>query len=143
RQKTNLIKGVYVPNDVNGTNGNQHDIGFARMFTGEKLISRGGQPWGGGTSVDQMLAQAYKVDTLALAVLASAEEPHPKPGFDHRESFCYLGPATLKHPRKDPRAVFQYLFPPSTIDAARRQSVLDAVAKNLGDVQRRLGPAER
>lgn len=143
KQKTNLVKGVYVPNDANGTNSNQHDMGFARMFTGHKLISAGGQPWGGGPSVDQILAQKWKEDSLTLAVLASQTEPFPKPGYDHRESFSYLGPATIKHPRKDPLEVFNYLFPPPTPDVARRQSVLDAVAGNLGEISGRLGPAER
>ncbi len=149
KAKTNIIKGVYVPSDANGTNGNQHDMGFARMFTGAKLASVGGQPWGGATSVDQVLAQAWNIDSLTLAVLASQTEPHPKPGFDHRESFCYLGPATLKHPRTDPLSVYDYLFPSSggqavTSDRLKlRQSVLDAVAGNLGEVSARLGPAER
>jgi hypothetical protein len=143
RRKTNLIKGVYVPADANGTNGNQHDMGFARMYTGAKLISQGGQPWGGAASVDQLVAQAWGIDTLTLAVLASQDEPHPKPGFDHRQSCCYLGPGTIKHPRTDPLAVFRYLFPPATTDAARRKSVLDAVAQNLGEVSQRLGPSER
>ena len=149
KAKTTLVKGVYVPSDGNGTGANQHDMGFARMFTGERLVSRGGQPWGGGASVDQLVARAWNVDTLTLAVLASQVEPHPKPGFDHRESFSYLGPATLKHPRRDPRAVFQYLFPttgPTTNDPdvlRRRASVLDAVAGNLAEVSGRLGPAER
>ena len=71
KAKTNLIKGVYIPNDANGTNANQHDMGFARLFTGHKLISAGGQPWGGGPSVDQILAQKWKEDSLTLAVLAS------------------------------------------------------------------------
>ena len=143
RSKTNLVKGVYVPSDANGTNGNEHDMGFARMFTGEKLISRGGQPWGGGMSVDQMVARAWNVDTLTLAVLASQSEPYPKPGFDHRESFSYLGPATLKHPRRDPREVFRRLFPPADARLGRRLSVLDAVSANLAETGRRLGPAER
>ncbi len=140
--KTNIVKGVYIPSDGNGTNGNEHDMGFARMFTGEKLVSRGGQPWGGGASVDQILARAWTIDTLTLAILASQTEPHPKVGFDHRESFSYLGPATLKHPRKDPLAIFNYLFPAVTPDP-HRVSVLDAVAANLGEVSGRLGPAER
>lgn len=149
KAKTNIIKGVYVPSDANGTDGNQHDMGFARMFTGAKLASVGGQPWGGATSVDQILAQAWKIDSLTLAVLASQTEPHPKPGFDHRESFCYLGPATLKHPRTDPLSVYDYLFPSSTgpiVSSDRlklRQSVLDAVAGNLAEVSARLGPTER
>ena len=143
KAKTNLIKGVYIPNDASGTNANQHDMGFARMFTGARLISSGGQPWGGGASVDQLVAQSWGVDTLTLAVLASQTEPNPKPGFDHRESFCYLGPGTLKHPRKDPLEVFNYLFPQAPPNTRRRLSVLDAVAGNLGEVQRRLGPSER
>ncbi len=141
--KTTLVKGVYMPNDANGTNGNQHDMGFARLFTGEKLISRGGQPWGGGPSVDQRVAQAFGVDSLTLAVLASQTEPHPKPGFDHRVSFSYLGPATQKQPRVDPLSAFESLFPRSVADRARRRSVLDAVAGNLSEVSRRLGASER
>jgi len=148
RAKTNLIKGVYIPSDANGTDGNGHDIGFARMFTGAKLMSVGGQPWGGDISVDQILAQAWQVDSLTLAVLASQTEPEPKHGFDHRQSFCYLGPATIKHPRTDPLSVYRYLFPSASgADAAariqRRQSVLDAVAGNLAEVSARLGPAEQ
>jgi hypothetical protein len=148
KAKTNLVKGVYVPSDGNGTNGNQHDMGFARMFTGERLLSIGGQPWGGGISVDQIVAKQRGIDSLALAVLASQYEPSPKPGFGHRESFSYLGPATLKHPRKDPLEAFRYLF--GTDDAAGaalrgklRKSVLDSVAGNLSEVSSRLGSAER
>jgi hypothetical protein len=148
KAKTNIIKGVYIPNDANGTNGNPHDMGFARMFTGERLVSRGGQPWGGGISVDQILARTWQIDSLTLAVLASQSEPHPKPGFDHRVSFSYLGPATLKYPRTDPLAVYDFLFPSlGGVNAASRirlrQSVLDAVKGNLSEVSARLGPAER
>jgi hypothetical protein len=149
KAKTNIIKGVYVPSDANGTDGNQHDMGFARMFTGAKLTSVGGQPWGGAISVDQILAQAWNIDSLTLAILASQTEPHPKPGFDHRESFCYLGPATLKHPRVDPLGVYDSLFPSSAGQALSsdrlmlRKSVLDAVSGNLAEVSARLGPAER
>jgi hypothetical protein len=141
--KTNLIKGVYMPFDQNGTNANQHDQGFARMFTGEKLAAVAGQPWGGGPSVDQILARMWGVDTLTLAVLTSQAEPFPKPGFDHRESFSYLGPTVIKHPRTDPLAVFNDLFHGHDADSARRISVLDAVADNLADVSARLGAAER
>jgi uncharacterized protein DUF1552 len=142
RAKTTVVKGVYVPSDLNGTSGNQHDMGFARMFTGERLISSGGQPWGGAASVDQILARQWNLDSLTLAVLTSQIEPHPKPGFDHRESFCYLGPATIKHPRRDPLDVYRYLFEPVP-SAGRRLSVLDAVRGNLMEVHARLGASER
>ena len=146
--KATVVKGVYVPNDANGTSGNQHDMGFARMFTGSKLVSKGGQPWGGGPSVDQIVANAWNVDSLTLAVLASQTEPHPKPGFDHRQSFSYLAPATIKHPRTDPLDVYRLLFPAAAgVDGARRlalrKSVLDGVAGNLGEISARLGPSER
>src|SRR5262249_40378749 len=36
--RTTLVKGVYMPNNSFGTNGNEHDIGFARMLTGAPLL---------------------------------------------------------------------------------------------------------
>jgi hypothetical protein len=147
KKKTNIIKGMYVPNNANGTTGNEHDQGFACMFTGEKLMADATRaPWGGGPSVDQILAKAWGIESLTLAVLASQVESHPKPGFDHRQSFCYFGPKTIKPPSIDPLSVFNYLFPtnsPGDPSTARRLSVLDAVAANLGEISARLGPAER
>jgi hypothetical protein len=143
KAKTNIIKGVFVPFVTTDTGANQHDMGFARMFTGAPLMNIGGQPWGGAASVDQILAQAWGVDTLTLAVLASEVEPHPKRGFDHRESFSYRGPGIIEHPHKDPLEVYNTLFPPQGGAAARRASVLDAVAANLADVSARLGTHER
>jgi hypothetical protein len=151
--KTNLIKGVYLPYDANGTNGNQHDMGFARMFTGAPLLSKAGRPWGGGPSVDQLVARAWDVDSLTLAVLASGYEPFPKPGFDHRRSFCYTAPGTLKYPLIDPLQVYTKLFATGTGPAAAgpnvrerlrlRRSVLDAVSGNLSEVASRVGKDEK
>jgi hypothetical protein len=145
RAKANLVKSVYVPFDANGTNANEHDMGFARMFTGEKLLSKAGHPWGGGPSVDQILAGDWNVETLTLAVLASQYEPYPTPGFDNRRSFSYLGPATLKYPLVDPLGVYVKLFSAGDGLELRqrlmlRQSVLDAVTGNLTEVASRLGP---
>ena len=148
-QKTNLVKGVYIPRDAHGTDGNEHDMGFARMFTGERLLSIGGKPWGGGPSVDQILARSWGIDSLALAVLTSAVEPHPKPGYDHRKSFCYFSAGEHKLPLLDPFVVFQQILPTVETDEAARQrlmlrrSVLDAVAGNLGDLSSVLGAQER
>jgi len=148
-QKTILVKGVYVPRDLHGTDGNEHDMGFARMFTGERLLSIGGKPWGGGPSVDQILARSWGIDSLALAVLTSAVEPHPKPGYDHRKSFCYFSAGEHKLPLVDPFIVYQQLLPTTeTSEAARqrlllRRSVLDAVAGDLSDLARSLGAEEK
>ncbi|MEO8212303.1 MAG: DUF1552 domain-containing protein [Myxococcales bacterium] len=143
--KANLVKGVAVPFDANNTNANQHDMGFARMFTGERLVSRAGQPWGGGPSIDQIVANQWGIDSLTLAVLASKYEPHPKPGFSHRRSFSYVGPATLKYPLIDPLRVYRKLFAAGDGTDVRRRlllrkSVLDAVNSSLSEVSTRLGP---
>lgn len=148
RAKTNLVKGVFLPYDANGTNANQHDMGFARLFTGEKLVAKGRQPWGGGPSVDQIVARGWDTDTLTLAVLASSLEPHPKPGFDHRRSFSYVGAGRLKYPLVDPVGVYRKLFAAAGSGAdvrkrlLMRKSVLDAVAGNLTEVAGRVGRDE-
>jgi len=144
RNKVTLVKGMSIPFDGNGSNANQHDMGFARLFTGERLISKAGSPWGGGPSVDQILAKDWQQDTLALAVVASGYEPFPKPGFEHRRSFVYLGPGQLKYPVVDPLAVYGKLFGGTGSASLRsrllhRRSVLDAVTGNLTEVAARLG----
>ncbi len=148
-QKTNVIKGVYVPRDTNGTDANEHDMGFARMYTGARLFSIGGKPWGGGPSVDQILANRWGIDSLTLAILTSAVEPHPKPGFDHRKSFCYTGPGQHKLPLLDPFVVYNQILPTVSNEESTRQrlllrrSVLDSVAGDLTEVSATLGPQER
>ena len=108
-RRTAVVKGIYFPHDTFGTDGNEHDIGFARMFTGHGLVSIGGHPWGGGPSVDQLVARAWGTTPLTLAVLASAVEPFPKPGFQHRRSLSYLR-----------AGVHQLLVPLASLAAARR-----------------------
>jgi uncharacterized protein DUF1552 len=154
--RTAVVKGIFIPNDLNGTDGNQHDAGFARMFTGARLLSIGGRPWGGAASIDQIIARSWRTNTLSLAVLASLTEPHPKPGFDHRRSFTYVGPGQIREPMIDPFLAYQQLFSPrdaaasgGALDPKTRQrlqlrkSVLDSIAGDLKDTSRRLGPRER
>ena len=74
KAKTNIIRGLQVTNDV-ATNGNQHDTGFARMFTGAKLMpTSDGAPWGGAASIDQIVANDWKVQSVTTAVYASESE---------------------------------------------------------------------
>jgi hypothetical protein len=148
KAKTNLIRGLEVTNDVS-TNGNEHDIGFARMFTGAQLMpTPDGAPWGGATSVDQTLASDWNVQSLTTAVYASEIEAHPKKGFDHRASFSYLAPQQLNLPVIDPLTAFANTFPQTGDPSAARRlalrkSVLDAVAGDLQDLSGRLGPDDR
>jgi hypothetical protein len=125
RARTTIVKGVYVPWDSGGTDGNEHDMGFARMFTGYRLRNVSGHPWGGGPSVDQIVAKEWRERTLNLACLTSRTEPHPKPGFLHRRSFSYVAAGVLRVPIEDPFVAYQRLFaPPEERDGVTRQRLL-------------------
>jgi hypothetical protein len=145
RKKTNLVRGLEVRNNV-ATAGNEHDVGFARMFTGAPLMpTANGAPWGGAASVDQILAKDWDVQSLTTAVYASSLESRPH--FDHRASFSYVAPQTLNLPIVDPLTAYQNTFPQSD-PAARarilaRKSVLDAVNGDLSEISARLGPDDR
>lgn len=148
--KTTVVRGVSIPPDAGGANANEHDVGFARMFTGAPVMAVGGQAWGGAPSVDQTVARAWGVDTLTLAIHTSAIEPHPKPGCDHRRSFVYVGPATHKTPTVDPIDAYRRLFTEPEVATGEvrrrllaRRSALDAAAANLRDLQSRLGAEQR
>jgi hypothetical protein len=143
--KTNIIRGLQITNDVS-TTGNEHDVGFARMFTGAKLMpTPDGAPWGGAASVDQILASDWGVRSLTTAVYASEVEAHPKKGFDHRASFSYVAPQMLNLPTIDPITAYANTFPQTAGSSAverltLRKSVLDAVTGDLTELAGRLGP---
>jgi hypothetical protein len=145
KAKTNVIRGMQVTNSVS-TTGNQHDIGFARMFTGAQLMpTPDGAPWGGAASVDQILAQDWSVQSLTTAVYASAVEDHPKKGFDNRASFSYVAAQKLNLPVIDPLTAYVNTFPQTGSAAAAqrlalRKSVLDSVTGDLQELSTRLGP---
>lgn len=143
--RTCVVRGVYLPFDAFGTFANEHDMGFARMFTGEKLLNVGGAPWGGGPSIDQIVARAWRSETLNLAVLASRDEPYPKPGLLHRRSFSYLAAGTIKLPIEDPLVAYTRHFAlPGELDEAARhrlllqKSALDVVTGELRDLRGQL-----
>jgi len=149
-QRSIVVRGVAVPSDANGTDGNEHDMGFARMWTGERLLNLGGHPWGGGPSVDQIVARPTGRPALTLAVHASSIRPYPKPGFEHRRSFCYVAPGVHRLPTLDPFVAYTRLFwDGSHFDAQTqrrlvlRKSALDVAAADLRELGSRLGPSER
>lgn len=149
-ERTVIVKGVYFPRDANGTDGNEHDMGFARLWTGARLLSIGGHPWGGAPSVDQLLAARFGVESMTLAIHTSSIQPYPKPGFQHRRSFSYVAPGVHKLPTLDPlEAYTRWFAAPGTLDDdARkrlqlRKSALDAVSADLTRARVGLGAAER
>jgi Protein of unknown function (DUF1552) len=145
KAKTNIIRGLQVTSDVS-TNGNQHDIGFARMFTGAQLMpTADGAPWAGAASIDQIVANDWNIQSLTTAVYASSIESHPKKGFDNRASFSYVAPQQLNLPVVDPLTAYTRTFPqsgagPASTRLLTRKSVLDAVTGDLQELAGRLGP---
>ena len=150
-RRTTVVRGVYYPRDLNGADGNEHDVGFARMFTGAKVLAVGGAPWGGAASIDQILGKRWNVDPLNLAVLTSSIEPFPKPGFNHRASFSYVAPGVLRVPYVDPFDAYAAAFGLEGAlldDKARRRllvrgSVLETPRHELDEMRSRLGAVER
>lgn len=150
RERTTAVRGLYVPWDAAGTDANEHDMGFARMFTGHRLMNIAGHPWGGGPSIDQIVAKAWREPTLNLACLTSRYEPFPKPGFLHRRSFSYVAPGVLKVPIEDPLLAYKRLFAPPAEQTeetrrrlATRRSVLDLVQADLADARDRVSREDR
>jgi hypothetical protein len=144
--KTLLVKGV--SNVTGGVLGNEHDRGFAGLFTGVLPIGSPADPFGGGPSIDQtlkrVLAPRVLFPTLNLGVLAA--DVGPKNG--HRRSFSYLGPGQQVPTLTDPYRLYAQLFPRTdAASAARRlalkQSVLDHASADLETLSGRLGPIER
>ena len=148
--KCRFVKGVSIPADANGTDGNEHDVGFARIFTGQKLLSVGGKPMGGARSVDQTVARAFQQESMALAILSSSVEPFPKVGFDHRRSFSYVAPGVQNPPFVDMVQAYDRFFaPPPTLGAdaravlVARKSALDASLTDLARLRARVPAIER
>jgi hypothetical protein len=150
KAKTNVIRGLNIVAKGISGGGNQHDNGFAQMFTGVQLKpTPDGKPWGGDISLDQILANDWKMPSFTTAVVASQVQPGPKPGFDHRLSFSYVAPQRLKIPFVDPVTAYSQTFPATAGSAtaataaqrlAQRKSVLDCVSGDLQELAGRLGP---
>lgn len=149
-RRTTAVRGVFYPRDLNGADGNEHDVGFARIYSGAKVLSIGKAPWAGAASIDQVLGKKWGVDPLNLAILASAIAPIPKPGFNHRRSFSYLAPGVQRYSYVDPFEAYSALFgaPAEQSPAARtrllqRKSALQSPRQELEEMRSRLGRVER
>jgi Protein of unknown function (DUF1552) len=144
-KKTQLVRGIYNGVDLNGADGNEHDAGFIRMFTGAKVLSIGGAPWAGGASIDHLLGQRWNTEPLNLAIQSSSIEPFPKPGFNHRASFSYLAPGILRTPFIEPLEAYASLFAGELDGGLSRQRarVAAGVAEELTAMRARLGSIEK
>ena len=108
-----------------------------------------------GTSLDQLFAQKYGQETPIPSMQLCVENVDQAGGCFYGYSCAYtdsISWATEEDPLpmiRDPRAVFDQLFGVGATPEARRsrrqddQSILDWVTESVGDLRRRLGPADR
>lgn len=154
RRKLVLLDGVDLTVAKHGPGG-PHQRGMASALTAE-IITEGDfvggdgrrAGWAGGPSIDQVLATALRPDTplstLELGVRARDAEP--------RGRMIYRGREQPVTPINDPIIAYDRLFggmltepDPDRAAArlARRQSVLDAVAGDFAELQRKVTAEDR
>ena len=146
KARTTVVKGLF---NHSGGAGNQHDQGFAGLWTGRPSTGTFFDPWGAGPSIDQQIARSTMLDvpfpTLNCGVTASST-----PLFkEHRTSFAYLAERQPIPTETDPVRLFGRLFAPGETPAlAKRRinesrSVLDFASKDLARMRTNLGKDER
>jgi hypothetical protein len=139
RERTVVVKGLV---NADGGAGNQHDQGFAGLYTGKQTIGTFADPWGAGPSIDQMLAPdligQVPFPTLNCGVLA-LDTPLLK---DHRRSFSYVDARMQIPTETDPTRLFTKLFGAAG-DAVTDKSVLDFASRDLARMSATLCKDER
>ncbi|KYF88621.1 hypothetical protein BE17_14530 [Sorangium cellulosum] len=155
RDKLLVIEGVDMESAYNGP-GDPHQQGIGQALTGTELQEGTLFPyacdpaalvgWGGGISVDQLLAarlgQRTKLASLELGVQVQYANVSSR--------ISYLGPGQPVPPEDDPRAVFDRLFNDLSADPADlarrralRRRVLGSVMEDYGSLSRQLGGEDR
>ncbi|WP_437930815.1 DUF1552 domain-containing protein [Sorangium sp. So ce291] len=155
REKLLVIEGVDMESAYNGP-GDPHQQGIGQALTGTELqegtlFPYASDPaalvgWGGGISVDQLLAarlgQRTKLSSLELGVQVQYANVSSR--------ISYLGPGQPVPPEDDPRAVFDRLFndlsaDPADLERRRalRRRVLGSVMEDYGSLSRQLGGEDR
>jgi len=121
-----------------------HEGGMAAMLTG----GGGAASSTGGMSIDQFVAskvgQNSKFGSLEFGVQTSAW------GGNVQTRMSYLAPGVYAPPDDSPKSVYKRMFgdlsgDPMAMDKllARKKSVIDLVRSEIGDLQNRVGKAER
>lgn len=122
--------------------GNNHEGGM------EAMLTNGQGPATMGRSVDQVIASHIggedRFPSLEFGILT---DPW---GASIQTRMCYSGPQQWLHPDANPQSMYRRMFGAVSTDEQaleqirlRRQSVIDLVRGELGDLQRRLGQIER
>jgi hypothetical protein len=136
-----IIDGVDEESSYHGPGDGGHASAMGHCLTGTELIDvGGGDYWGGGISVDQLVAKKVGGSTQ-LGSLALSVEDHPATVMTR---MSYTGKLQPVPPIADPRAAFELAFtaiPPELV--AKRKSVLDVVQDDINDLRPKLGADDR
>jgi hypothetical protein len=134
--------------------GEAHAWGMAGLWTGAPSLQGnlfdGGNGnmtgWGGGTSIDQMIADAVQPDTPYRSLQFGVQTGDP-----NIVTRCiYSAPEAPIHPEPNPYTMFDNLYANLGVDQAeldrlraRKQSVLDVVQTQLGGLQPKVAAHDR
>jgi hypothetical protein len=135
--------------------GADHFRSAAVFLTQSKPKQTQGSDVFAGTSFDQIYAQKFGDATPIPSMQLCIENVDQAGGCSYNYSCVYTDTISWATPEdplpmiRDPRAVFDQLFGVGATPEARRarrkddQSILDWVAESVGDLRRKLGPADR
>jgi hypothetical protein len=157
--KTTLIKNIDLKK-LGNPDGNGHDWGFHALYSGYDNIAKGGDKFGGGPSIDQVLLGKLKFDTPLKHIHCGVHAANYRLVNAGRASFSCAAAGQQLPCQLDLYALYGKVFGGLTAPSAdpaeaaaaaaaaarrlkQRQSVLDAVAGDLQALQGRLGPKER
>jgi hypothetical protein len=155
--KTTLIKGINLKL-MGSPGGNGHDNGWHGFYSGYDNVSGPGGQFGGGPSLDQVLAGKLKFTAPFATLHTGVTAVNYRLINAGRASFVSAAAQKLIMPEIDIYAAYTKVFgavttsatPPTAMDTqaaarrlAQRKSVLDAVASDLQTLAGRLGPSEK
>ncbi|MGD0673881.1 MAG: DUF1552 domain-containing protein [Polyangiaceae bacterium] len=156
---TTLVNGIYL-NKTGNPGGDGHDWGWHGLFSGHDNISSGGDQFGGGQSVDQVLINNLNFTTPFKNIHCGVIAANYQLINAGRASWVCASPGLQVPPQIDIYALYTQVFGSVTTPAdagpasdastqaaalrlAQQKSVLDVVASDLVTLENRLGPTER
>jgi hypothetical protein len=159
RDRLQLITGLSHQNATPGPDGpGDHARAMATILTGARARKTAGADIRVGISMDQVAANAIGHQTRFPSLELTCDEVRKAGNCDSGYSCAYQfnmswrSPTQPATPEMNPRAVFERLFGSGSAAEraanlaarqARRRSILDFVAADARDLERRLGTADR
>jgi hypothetical protein len=159
RDRLQVISGLSHRNATAGPDGpGDHARAMATFLTGARARKTAGSDIRVGISVDQVAANAVGHQTRFPSLELTCDESRKSGNCDSGYSCAYQfnmswrSPTQPATPEMNPRAVFERMFGTGTAGEraanlaarqARRRSILDFVAADARDLERRLGGADQ